>query len=122
MTPLVVCKKGNDKKWFYTNKEFEAWEEAQKSLIGWSVEYKKGLAALENDEYKEIIQNPNYFVLDKGRDFQATLSTWFSGDSNPRKLKILGIEGDEDIEVTEEVPPTKIEKQEKQEKKSKAIF
>lgn len=122
MTPLVVCKKGNDKKWFYTNKEFEAWEEAQKSLTGWSVEYKKGLAALENDEYKEIIQNPNYFVLDKGRDFHATLSTWFSGDSNPRKLKILGIEGDEDVEVTEEVPPTKIEKQEKQEKKSKAIF
>lgn len=119
MTPLVVCKKGNDKKWFYTNKEFEAWEEAQKSLTGWSVEYKKGLAALENDEYKEIIQNPNYFVLDKGRDFHATLSTWFSGDSNPRKLKILGIEGDEDVEVTEEVPPTKIEKQEK---KSKAIF
>jgi len=120
MTPLVVCKKGNDKKWFYTNKEFEAWEEAQKSLNGWSIEYKKGLAALENDEYKEIIQNPNYFVLDKGRDFQGTLSTWFSGDSNPRKLKILGIEGEDEAEEIEEVvPPTKPEKQDK---KSKAIF
>jgi DNA topoisomerase-2 len=114
MTPLVVCKKGNDKKWFYTNKDFESWEGSQKTLSGWSIEYKKGLAALENEEYREIIQNPNYFVLDKGRDFQGTLETWFSGDSAPRKLKILGI----DEEEIEEVEVTKPEK----EKKSKAIF
>ena len=114
MTPLVVCKKGNDKKWFYTNKDFESWEGSLKTLSGWSIEYKKGLAALENEEYREIIQNPNYFVLDKGRDFQGTLETWFSGDSAPRKLKILGI----DEEEIEEVEVTKPEK----EKKSKAIF
>jgi DNA topoisomerase-2 len=117
MTPLVVCKKGNDKKWFYTNKDFESWEGSQKTLSGWSIEYKKGLAALENDEYREIIQNPNYFVLDKGRDFQGTLETWFSGDSAPRKLKILGTD-EEEIEEAEVTPPTKPEK----EKKSKAIF
>ena len=117
MTPLVVCKKGNDKKWFYTNKDFESWEGSQKTLSGWSIEYKKGLAALENDEYREIIQNPNYFVLDKGRDFQGTLETWFSGDSAPRKLKILGTD-EEEIEEVEVTPPTKPEK----EKKSKAIF
>ena len=118
MTPLVVCKKGNDKKWFYTNKEFEAWEEAQKSLNGWSIEYKKGLAALENEEYKEIIRNPNYFVLDKGRNFQGTLETWFAGDSNPRKLKILGEEAEiTDVEEKESEPIIS-----KPDKKSKAIF
>jgi DNA topoisomerase-2 len=118
MTPLVVCKKGNDKKWFYTNKEFEDWEGTQKTLSGWSIEYKKGLAALENEEYKEIIQNPNYFVLDKGRDFQGILETWFAGDSAPRKMKILGEEEDEPVEEIETPQPIKPEK----EKKSKAIF
>ena len=118
MTPLVVAKKGNEKKWFYTNKEFEAWEEAQKTLSGWSIEYKKGLAALENDEYKEIIQNPNYFVLDKGHNFQGTLETWFAGDSSPRKLKILGQPDEDDIEVEEAPVSPAPEKKER----SKAIF
>jgi DNA topoisomerase-2 len=117
MTPLVVCKKGNDKKWFYTNSEFEAWERSQKTLSGWSIEYKKGLAALEDEEYKEIIQNPNYFVLDKGDNFQGTLETWFAGDSAPRKVKILGI--DEEVqEETEEEPVTETPNN----KRSKAIF
>jgi len=131
MTPLVVCKKGNDKKWFYTNKEFEAWEEAQKSLNGWSIEYKKGLAALENEEYKEIIRNPNYFVLDKGNNFQGTLETWFAGDSSPRKLKILGDNESEENEIPKEIivetskekpKETKQVTSIKQDKKSKAIF
>ena len=119
MTPLVVAKKGNEKKWFYTNKEFEAWQEAQKTLSGWSIEYKKGLAALENEEYREIIQNPNYFVLEKGKDFQGTLETWFAGDSSPRKLKILGIAGEDEIEEVEE--PQEPQTPQKKER-SKAIF
>lgn len=121
MTPLVVCKKGKDTKWFYTNKEFEAWEEAQKTLSGWSVEYKKGLAALENNEYREIIQNPNYFVLDKGTGFKEALETWFSGDSYPRKVKILGLEEEkekeEETELGEKSGPISSTS-----KKSNAIF
>lgn len=115
MTPLVVCKKGKDTKWFYTNKEFEAWEVTQKSLGGWSIEYKKGLAALENDEYREIIKNPNYFVLEKGNGFQESLETWFAGDSAPRKVKILGLEEPEEEEKPEPEPK-------KPSKKSNAIF
>lgn len=117
MTPLVVAKKGNEKKWFYTSKEFEGWEGSQKTLSGWSIEYKKGLAALENDEYREIIKNPNYFVLDKGKNFQDTLETWFAGDSSPRKLKILGQPGEEEAEQDETPPPTPTKKE-----KTKAIF
>lgn len=117
MTPLVVCKKGKETKWFYSNKEFEAWEGSQKTLSGWSVEYKKGLAALEDNEYREIIQNPNYFVLDKGAGFQEALETWFAGDSAPRKVKILGIEEDPAEEETEPEPEPKAPK-----KRSNAIF
>jgi len=95
LTPLVVAKKGSETQWFYSAKEFQEWEEKQKNLKAWNIEYKKGLAALENDEYREIIRNPKTIVIEKGTQFQDTLSTWFSGDSQPRKLKILGIDQEE---------------------------
>ena len=95
MTPLVVAKKGNEKMWFYTAAEFEQWTEKQKSLSSWSIEYKKGLAALEDEEYKEIIKNPKIVIIEKGNKFHDTLETWFAGDSTPRKHKILGTEPEE---------------------------
>jgi len=45
---------------------------------------------LENEEYQEIISNPRTFTLTKDKDFDNTLDTWFSKDSEPRKKKILG--------------------------------
>jgi hypothetical protein len=114
----MVAKKGKETLSFYSDEEYKQWEAKQKSLSSWNIEYKKGLAALENEEYREIIQNPNYFVLDKGKDFQGTLETWFAGDSNPRKLKILGIAGEDEMEEAEEPQPQTPQKKEK----SKAIF
>jgi len=122
VTPLVVCKKGKDKKWFYTNKEYNTWREIQKSPDEWSIEYKKGLAALENDEYKEIIQNPNYFILSKGKNFKGTLETWFAGDSTPRKIKILGLKETETEDVeTKEVETEEVLKVEKKSIKGNSI-
>lgn len=91
-TPLMVAKKGNQSLNFYTDSEFKEWESKQKTLSGWNIEYKKGLAALEDKEYEEIIRNPKTFTLVKDKDFNNTLETWFSNDSNPRKKKILGVE------------------------------
>lgn len=99
LTPLVVVEKGKEKHWFYTSQEFQDWEVNQKNMSQWKVSYKKGLAALENDEYKEIIRNPKAVTIDKGDKFTETLSTWFSSDSVPRKHKILGTEMPEPIEV-----------------------
>jgi DNA topoisomerase-2 len=95
LTPLVVAKKGSESLWFYTAKEFDEWQSKQKSLNSWNVEYKKGLAALENEEYLEIIRNPRLMTIEKGEKFHDTLMTWFAGDSTPRKHKILGTEPDE---------------------------
>jgi DNA topoisomerase-2 len=92
MTPLVVAKKGKEAISFYTNSEFEEWQEKIKDIKKWDVSYKKGLAALEDDEYKEIIQNPKMFAIDGGPALKMTLDTWFAGDSTPRKLKILGVD------------------------------
>jgi DNA topoisomerase II len=90
MTPLVVAKRGSEKKWFYTPTEFSEWSAGRKDLQKWQIEYKKGLAALEDPEYREIIQNPNYFAVTGGPMLKPTLDTWFGDDVLPRKKKILG--------------------------------
>jgi hypothetical protein len=65
----------------------------------WDIAYKKGLAALEDAEYKEIIQNPKMFSIAGGKELKTTLDTWFAGDSAPRKAKIMG--GEEEAESTD---------------------
>ena len=89
-TPLMVAKKGKETLSFYSDEEYKEWETKQRSLKKWDIEYKKGLAALEDEEYKEIIKNPQVFILTKDNEFDSTLDIWFSKDSTPRKKKILG--------------------------------
>lgn len=89
-TPLMVAKKGKESLNFYSDEEYKEWESKQRNLNSWSIEYKKGLAALEDAEYKEIIRSPRTFTLTKDKDFNNTLDIWFSKNSEPRKRKILG--------------------------------
>lgn len=101
VTPIVVAKKGKDKKSFYTSEEFNAWVSDKSKIKGWDIEYKKGLAALEDEEYKEIIKSPKLFILEKGDNFHATLNNWFSKNPMHRKAKILGRDlSDEEVEET----------------------
>lgn len=103
VTPIVVAKKGDKKKSFYSNDEFELWFKKSSNTKGWEIEYKKGLAALEDDEYREIIQNPNLFIIEKGENFHATLNHWFSKNPMHRKAKILGRDlSDEEVESTDD--------------------
>lgn len=96
MTPLVVVQKGSEKHSFYTNDEFEAWSKKVKDIKKWDVGYKKGLAALDDDDYREIIQKPNLFSIQFDSNYKDTLDAWFGADPAIRKLKIMGIEKDED--------------------------
>ena len=90
MTPLVVAQRGTEKLCFYTATEFEEWSSGRKDLAKWDVAYKKGLAALEDDDYKDIIKQPRMFALVPGENMRETLDCWFAGDVKPRKEKILG--------------------------------
>ena len=94
MTPLVVVENNKVKHSFYDTQAFHEWEKKTKDLKKWDIAYKKGLAALEDAEYKEIIQSPRMFAIAGGSELKNTLSTWFAGDSTPRKHKILGISDD----------------------------
>jgi len=88
MTPLVVAKKGKEVKPFYSNEEYSVWEKKSGSK-GWDVEYKKGLAALEDVEYRDIIHSPVLVKLQNDKLYKDSLSDWFGSDSEPRKEKLL---------------------------------
>lgn len=90
MTPLVVAKKGAEKKWFYLMSDFEEWAKSE-NLNKWDIGYKKGLAALEDEEFKEIIQNPVMFSITGDRDMRPILDSWFKSDPSYRKRKILDL-------------------------------
>lgn len=85
MTPLVVAKKGKETKYFYSNKEFENWKRPK----NWEVEYKKGLAALEDSQYKEIIRNPILMKIENDDNYKKSLGAWFGNDSQLRKNRLL---------------------------------
>ena len=88
LTPLVVAKKGKDVLSFYTKDEYNEWE-SKTNTKPWNVEYKKGLAALEDDEYQEIITNPKVIQLKNDAIYKESLNAWFGGDSNLRKVRLL---------------------------------
>lgn len=98
MTPLVVTKKKDESNWFYTIREFEEWCIGRDDLKSWSIEYKKGLASLEDAEYEQIIKNPNMFAIEGGLDLKATLDAWFASDPSIRKEKIMGTQTVEESE------------------------
>ena len=88
MTPLVVAKKGKEVRPFYSNDEYSTWEKKAGSK-GWDVEYKKGLAALEDVEYRDIIHSPVLVKLENDKLYKDSLNDWFGSDSEPRKEKLL---------------------------------
>lgn len=88
MTPLVVAKKGKEVKPFYSNDEYSDWEK-KTGARGWDVEYKKGLAALEDVEYRDIIHSPVLVNIQNDKMYKDSLSNWFGSDSEPRKEKLL---------------------------------
>lgn len=87
LTPLLVLKKGKDKKYFYTNDEWLLYQK-NNSIIGWEQEYKKGLGSLEDEEYQEMIQNPRKVLIEWDDDADKLLECWFGNDTNLRKKQL----------------------------------
>jgi DNA topoisomerase-2 len=88
LTPLVVAKKGKEILYFYSNDEYTNWE-SKNDPKKWDIEYKKGLASLEDYEYEEIIKNPRLVKIKNDKLYKESLKAWFGGDSTPRKKMLL---------------------------------
>jgi DNA gyrase subunit B len=88
-TPIVVAShKKKGKVSFYSNEDYSRWTE-KNNQREWEIEYKKGLAALVDDEYKEIIEKPILTTIKKDDLSKETLSVWFGKDTEQRKIELL---------------------------------
>ena len=90
-TPIVVATAKDKKKgkmFFYTQSEYNEWE-SKVDLKNWEVSYKKGLAALVDDEYKDIINDPRLTLLTKDDVSETSLDIWFGKNSDLRKTELL---------------------------------
>jgi DNA topoisomerase-2 len=89
-TPIVVVKNHKTKKKisFYNQDDYNGWLESNNSK-DWEIEYKKGLGALVDDEYKDIINNPRLTQITSDELSQKYLNVWFGKDSDLRKSELL---------------------------------
>jgi len=89
-TPVIVVKniKTKNKTSLYTNQEYAKWEKG-KNLKDWEIKYKKGLAALVDDEYAEIIKNPKLTMITTDNLSSDSLNVWFGDESDLRKEAIM---------------------------------
>jgi len=110
-TPIVVAKKGKETLKFYYDNEYQEWvDKVGAGIKQWNVEYKKGLAALENYEYKEIIQNPRMIQFTEDDTAKDQFKIWFGDDSDLRKNKILNKPVEIKEKVIEKKPEPEIKK------------
>jgi len=90
-TPIVVAipkSKTKKKLLFYTQSEYNEWEKTN-DVKQWEIKYKKGLAALVDDEYQDIINNPKMTLITKDEATKLSLEIWFGKNSDLRKVELL---------------------------------
>lgn len=96
-TPIIVAipKQGKKNKiFFYTQKEYDNWA-IKNNVNKYELNYKKGLAALVDDEYKDIINNPKLTLICKDDLSSNTLDIWFGKNSELRKNELLKLRNNE---------------------------
>ena len=90
-TPIVVAipkQKGKKKILFYSQTEYNEWE-AKNDPKQYEIKYKKGLAALVDDEYQDIINSPRMTMITKDDASKGSLDIWFGKNSDLRKVELL---------------------------------
>lgn len=88
-TPIVVCQnKAKKKISFYTQQEYLNWLK-KVNPKEWEIKYKKGLAALVDDEYEDIIHTPKLTKIKKDDVSSESLNIWFGKESDLRKIELL---------------------------------
>jgi len=91
-TPILVAYSKKNKKTkilFYNQTEYSEWEKKNNVAL-YDIKYKKGLAALVDDEYDDIINRPKLTLLKKDEKCDVSLNIWFGKDSSLRKNELLG--------------------------------
>lgn len=88
LSPIIIAEKGNQEKYFYTQHDYEA---VASTLKGWEINYKKGLGALEDHHYEEMVGNKRLEKFELNREYMDDINVWFNKSTEQRKV-ILGEE------------------------------
>jgi DNA topoisomerase-2 len=83
-SPLVIAKLKNDTRFYYSNDEFLVDEEFLLKNK-YSIRYIKGLAAIEPNDYKNVVKEPKLIRLLNDSEAWDTLVAWFNADAEGRK-------------------------------------
>lgn len=86
-TPILIARQGKKEFKFYYQSEYEEWCKSN-DVSKWDIEYYKGLSALEDKDYKDLIQNPNIYYYELDDIAHEELDIWFGKDSDKRKEKL----------------------------------
>ena len=84
----MIARQGRKSEKFYCKSDFDEWCK-KNDPKKWDIEYYKGLGALEDNEYKELIQNPRIYYYELDDVALDELEIWFGKDSDKRKDKLL---------------------------------
>lgn len=89
-TPVIIARNKKTKAVinFYYDDEWDEWQK-KNNVDQWDIDYKKGLAALTDEEYAEIIRNPKLYYYDITDKSNEKLNVWFGSDSTLRKDELM---------------------------------
>jgi DNA topoisomerase-2 len=91
LTPIVVSTKGKEIKHWYSEADFEDFVNSGNSK-GWNSLYKKGLSALDDYSYKEMLDNPKKVLFSPDELTAKTLEIWFGKKDNTERKVLLSKE------------------------------
>lgn len=81
-TPVIIAQVAKKQQWYYTVAEYE---EAKSTLPKHTIRYIKGLGSLEKSEYREMIQNPRYDVVELPENWQELFEMLMGDNADLRK-------------------------------------
>lgn len=83
VTPIIIAKKQNDTKKYFTLDEYHKEEH---KLKGYKITYIKGLGSLETPEFKEMLQNPTLHYFTEDEMTEINIKAWYNkSDAKVRK-------------------------------------
>ena len=84
ISPIIIATKGNEKRKYYTMKEFE--RDEKKLGSSWKVKYCKGLGGLNDSETREMMREPIFHFFSKDEMADPMFRRWFAkGIASERK-------------------------------------
>lgn len=90
-TPLLVATskiKKNEEYKIYSIDEFNEWL-IKNDVNKYNISYKKGLSALSEDNYNDMVNNPKLTLIKKSDVCDDKLDIWFGNNSELRKKELL---------------------------------